>query len=100
MRLENEDDQTSVLTSIINLDLNVRQTESLINSFLSKTAPQTKPPKRMSPEMIALQNSFRERLSTRVDVQKSGEGGKIVIHYFSDEELNTIYDVIIGEDDK
>jgi len=98
LKLENEDDQTAVLQSVINLDLNVRQTIALIESTLNKRKPAAKPTRTMSPELVALQDRFRSRLGTRVDVQKGDNGGKVVIHYYSDEELNGIYDVIVGDE--
>ena len=99
LRLENKDDQAIVLQSILTLDLNVRQTVALINDTLNKQKPTPKPTKTLSPELVALQDRFRSRLGTRVDVQKGEKGGKVVIHYYSDEELNSIYDTIIGGED-
>ncbi|MCP4422890.1 MAG: stage 0 sporulation protein J, partial [Chloroflexi bacterium] len=43
-------------------------------------------------------NQFERSLGTRVNIQKSGKGGKVVIHYYSDEELQGIYESIVGEE--
>ncbi len=96
LRLENEDQQLGVLGSIISKDLNVRQTAALIDKMLNQKKPAPRPTKRKAPELVALQDSFRQALGTRVDVNRSGQGGKIVIHYYSDEELNAIFEQITG----
>jgi ParB family chromosome partitioning protein len=98
LRLDSSDDQTAVLKSIVELELNVRQTEILVAKMLSKVKPTPQPTRRMPAELVALQDSFRQKLGTRVDVQKSGKGGKVVIHFYSDEELNAIYENILGEE--
>ncbi|MCA9986726.1 MAG: ParB/RepB/Spo0J family partition protein [Anaerolineales bacterium] len=52
---------------------------------------------RLSPEMRDLQKQFRESLGTKVSLQPGadGKGGKLVIHYFSDEELQHIFETIV-----
>ncbi len=42
------------------------------------------------PFLESLENLLRNRLGTRVEVNKSTKGGKITIEFFSDEELNDI----------
>jgi ParB family chromosome partitioning protein len=59
--------------------------------------PQAKPRKTLPPELIDLQNQFEQSLGTRVNITKKRKGGQVIIDYYSDEELQTIYDVIVGE---
>ena len=99
LRLESEDQQISVLLTIASTGLNVRQTAALVDKLLAQKKPQPRPTRRQAPELIALQDSFRQALGTRVDVSKSGKGGKIVIHFYSDEELNALYDQIARDVD-
>lgn len=93
-----EEEKLVVLKSVVSHNLNVAQTVDLIRKLENKRKPTPKPTKQLAPEIVALQDNFRQRLGTRVDVQKSGKGGKVVIHFYSDEELNNIYDVIVGEE--
>ena len=44
------------------------------------------------PEVAALESELRGKLGTKVKVQKSGEGRKITIEFFSQEELNGFLD--------
>lgn len=51
--------------------------------------------RRGDPETIAKEDALRERLGTKVKIQRSGAGGSIVIHYYSAEELNEIINTIL-----
>jgi ParB family chromosome partitioning protein len=50
-----------------------------------------------SPETRELETRLRETLGTKVNLYRSRRGGRIVIHFFSEEELNAIYEAIVGE---
>lgn len=90
--------QNEVMGIVIKLELNVRQTEELVRKRLVTEKPAARPQKRQSPELRALQDQFRQHLSTKVDLQKNSKGqGTIVIHFYSDEELQAIYETIVRE---
>ncbi len=89
--------QTEIKDIILARDLSVRQTESLVEKRLKSEKPKAKPAKAVSPELIDLEDQFRVSLGTRVNIQPGPEGGKIIIHYYSDEELQKIYSVITGD---
>lgn len=90
--------QMAVMRNIIKNNLSVRQTEAIVRKMVEGVVPASKPVKRLSPELTSVEAQFRQSLGTRVNIQTSGKGGKVVIHYYSDEELQSIYDVIVGED--
>jgi ParB family chromosome partitioning protein len=48
-------------------------------------------------ELSSLESQFERSLGTHVNIQKSGKGGKVIIHFYSDEELQAIYEAIVGE---
>jgi ParB family chromosome partitioning protein len=85
--------------------LSVRQTEEAARRMSetpragthSKTSPRAK---RDEPEMPAatraLEEDFRRALGTKVQVFRSRKGGKIVVHFYSEEELEAIYSQIVG----
>ena len=87
--------QTAVLNSIVANSLSVRQTESLVSKMLAGKKPAAKRTQRKEPQLLSLEAQFRQRLGTKVDIQKKGKGGRVVIHYYSDEELQTIYEALI-----
>jgi ParB family chromosome partitioning protein len=90
--------QTAVMNSIISKDLSVRQVEEIVKKINSAQKPTPKPPSSLSAEWRHLQTQFRQSLGTRVDIQKGQKGGKLVIHFYSDEDLQALYEAIVEED--
>jgi len=89
--------QSAALHTILKNGLNVRQTEELVHKLSGQRAE--KPPRPAPPPAIqALEQRLRERLGTRVYLDHRQQGGRLVIHYYSDEELNTLLDLILGDD--
>jgi ParB family chromosome partitioning protein len=88
--------QGNVLHTILKNNLNVRQTEELVRR-LSGQRPSAQPPPEPSAEIQALEERLRSALGTRVRLNPRRNGGTITIHYYSDEELNTLLDVLLGD---
>lgn len=86
--------QRAALETVLNLGLNVRQTEALVQK-MSGEKPRTKSKPTASPEVIELENRLRSFFGTKVNLNKGKKGGSLVIHYYSDEELNAILDKIL-----
>ena len=97
LRLKTDDQIKWVLSSIINKDLNVAKTVNLIDTTLAGEKPSGKEKARISPELNDVQQQFRQHLGLKVDIAGSNKKGKIVIHYDSGEDLNTIYEHFISE---
>ena len=89
--------QIAALNTIIAKDLNVRQTEDLVRKLLGQKPKEKveKPP--LSPEFHALEERLRSHLGTKVNLSEGRKGGSITIHYYSDEELNALVGLILGE---
>ena len=47
-------------------------------------------PKRRSADLAALEEQLRGALGTKVDLTQGRSGGRVVIHFYSDEELEAI----------
>lgn len=98
-RLSSFDLQNNLLNQIIARKLSTVEIELLIERhLLTKQTPQKKTRTRPSAELMALETKFEQRLGTRVNIQKGKKGGKVVIHYYSDEDLQAIYETILGQD--
>jgi ParB family transcriptional regulator, chromosome partitioning protein len=98
LRLPNARLQIQAKDEIVRRGLNRRQTVKLVDNLLAaddKPAPRTEP---LTPELLALQEKFVETLGTRVNIEKLSDGGKVIIYYYSDEELQAIFDAIVDED--
>jgi ParB family chromosome partitioning protein len=95
--LPTPESQTAVMQTIVKNSLSVRQVEALVKKMLTGSKPKPKKAKSISPEMAALADEISQSLGTKVDLQQGAKGGKLVIHYYSDEELQAIYESIVGE---
>ncbi|MDH3942520.1 MAG: ParB/RepB/Spo0J family partition protein [Anaerolineae bacterium] len=81
--------QGASLKTVIDKQLNVRQTEALVRK-LKGVRPKRAVKTKASPEMQSIEGQLRDALGTKVVVNNTSKGGKIIIHYYSDEELNDL----------
>ncbi len=95
--LEKAAAQEAALKTVLNQDLNVRQTEQLVRRLLGRQDEGEQPSQRPSPEVRQLESRFREALSTKVSLKRKGDGGRLVIYFYSEEELAALYEHIVGE---
>ncbi len=95
------DDQLMINTAIkaAGGEWSVRETEQRVASLLALKSLERKQPKRsrLSNDIRHAQDKLRERLGTKVSFKGDDDRGKIVIEYFSKDELTNIYDLIMGE---
>ena len=89
--------QIAAMNQIIKLGLSVRQTETLVTNLMAESKPEAKPRRELSPELVDIQGQFEAALGTRVNIEKGAKGGRVVIHFYSDDDLNAIYESIVGE---
>jgi ParB family chromosome partitioning protein len=89
--------QEAALETVLARDLTVRQTEELVQKLNGKR-PSAVPQPALPPEYIDIEERLRSRLGTRVHLNRRGSGGTVVIHYYSDEELNNLMGLILGEE--
>jgi ParB family chromosome partitioning protein len=60
-----------------------------------ETGARTRP---LSPQDRDAVDKFQARLGTKVNLVRGKKGGRLVIHFYSEEELQAIYEAIIGEE--
>lgn len=83
--LEGEEKQLSMLHKILRHNLTVAQTDKEI-----KRLGGTKAAKAKDYFDRAKEDELSELLSTKVEIKRQGKGGKLVIDFYSEEELNDI----------
>jgi ParB family chromosome partitioning protein len=89
--------QDRVLDSVIGQDLSVRQTEELVRRLREPRPALADPPARPSdPDLERVEEDLRRALGTKVSLARSRRGGRIVIEYYSDEELGRLYERLTG----
>jgi ParB family chromosome partitioning protein len=88
--------QSASLQTVIRRALNVRQTEELVRRLTGqrRTSPARS---RHTPEETDLEARLRQSLGTRVSLRRGQRGGSLVIHFYSDEELNALVDRLLAE---
>ncbi len=99
-------DQYRLLKDIISKGYSVRQTEEMARRLNAEAATVGLFPNqekaRLSPaerETRELEEQFREALETKVALSRNNkDGGKLVIEFFSREELEKVYNKIVGPD--
>ena len=102
LAIDDNEQQYEVANQIFDEKLSVRETEKLVKDL--KTPKLKKEKKKVEHEFIYddLANKMREVMGTKVSISSKGNGkGKIEIEYYSDIELERMFDMImsIGKDD-
>jgi ParB family chromosome partitioning protein len=89
--------QDRVLDSVVGQELSVRQTEELVRR-LREPKPEAAGAlvRRTDPELERVEEDLRRSLGTKVSLARSRRGGRIVIEYYSDEELGRLYERLTG----
>jgi ParB family chromosome partitioning protein len=98
LSLKNKRNQLNALATIITRGLNVRQTETLVRQILmgEATPKPQRPP--LTPHDKSMLARFESKLGTKVELNRADEEtGKVIIHFYSQEELQAIFDAILGE---
>lgn len=90
--------QRKLLDEIVTAHLNVRETEFAARALVGhRIVPQRRDVALLGQEEKVWQRQLEEFLGTRVALQKQGEKGKIVVEFYSPEELRSILDKIMKE---
>lgn len=88
LAIENPEKQRALFELILKEELTVRETEEKARAVMVRS--HTRTPREATPEVMAKEEWLTEQLGTKVKIQPKGKGGKILIEYYSPEELNTI----------
>jgi ParB family chromosome partitioning protein len=92
--LESRESQIQVSRMVAARGLSVRETEKVVGSSL---AGKKRTPKTLGdPHWTALETRLQKRFGTKVHIHSKGKGGKVVIHYFSAQELDGIVEALLS----
>ncbi|MBR4944167.1 MAG: ParB/RepB/Spo0J family partition protein [Peptococcaceae bacterium] len=100
--------QSAFAQEVYQSNLSVREVEKMVKKAVDEghvtweteevlfQAPQKY--KKLPSELRTLQDQLAERLSTKVNIKKNRDGsGKLVIEYYSEEDLTRIFDALKGD---
>jgi ParB family chromosome partitioning protein len=104
LALTNPGQIENALVEIIQHDLNVRQTEALVKRLLAdpQQGPAEEPvaaTSQVQAHLAHMEDRFRAALGTRISLNRNPDGsGKLVVHFYSDSDLEAIYALIAGDE--
>jgi ParB family chromosome partitioning protein len=90
-----EESQLEAMKAVIAKGLSVRQTEELVRRWGRRSPGARAKREAMDVETRSLEDDFRRVLGTKVSLFRSKKGGKLVVYFYSEEELQGIYQVIV-----
>ncbi len=101
LSLENDSDKRILFGKIIGQGLSVRQSENIAKEMKGgiSSAAKTdfKPEPKKDPNLAALEQKLIERLGTKVQLKGGFSKGTISINYFSSEDLDRIFNLIVPD---
>ena len=84
--------QRAVLAVVLERGLSVRQTEELVRRKREEQPARER--RTLSPDLQDLEAQLRGVLATKVGIVRTRRGGRVVIDFYSDEELDRLYSII------
>jgi ParB family transcriptional regulator, chromosome partitioning protein len=84
--------QRALLDSILSAGSTVREAEEAARRGTVRRRRSARPA-----EVEELENRLREALRTKVELHRGRRGGRLVIHFYSDDELEAIYQALARE---
>jgi ParB family chromosome partitioning protein len=91
LSLEDGEAQTTLAVRIAAEGLSVRQTETLVKSYVAHPSARSTPvAKVLDPKLLQIEEALADALGTRVHVQRTRRKGKVVIEFGSKADLDRI----------
>lgn len=92
---DSSSEQKALMAETIKKGLSVRELERLIKRSSQESAPRKKSAKQENPAMKKVAEGMQKLLGTKVSIDPQKKGGRIVIEFYNNEELNRIVKHII-----
>ena len=100
--IEDVELQKKIANEVMDKSLSVRETETLVRKLLSDDPEKEKSKEKQKDKKTellykSLEDKIKSIMGTKVSIQKKSKNkGKIEIEYYSDEDLNRIYDLLMS----
>ncbi len=92
MLIDRPQEQETLFKEIIFKKLNVREAEGIARHIAVERAR-----KLIDQELIDIEGQFKEKLGTRVRIEKKDEGGRVTIDFFNKDDLRALLERIIAD---
>jgi ParB family chromosome partitioning protein len=89
---------------VVDRDLSVRETEELVRRLSFPNPESAAPNAGASPQASrpetrdSLEEELQRTLGTKVQITRSRRGGRLVIHFYDEDQLNGLLDALLGRD--
>ncbi len=97
LTIDDPDQQAALLEMILSRDLTVRQVEELARNYRQDKEIQSKRVTEKKSAHNSLTEGISKHLGTKVEIIPTAKGGRLAIYFYSDEELERLYEEITGE---
>jgi ParB family chromosome partitioning protein len=92
--IDDADTQAILADTIVKNNLNVRETEKLVNEKLHPKERRARKTVTKDVNILDIEEKLKSALGTKVDLQHRHNKGKIIIEYYSNDEFERIIDII------
>ncbi len=92
MLTDRPEEQSTLFKEITFKKLTVREAEAIARRIAYDKI--RKKERAFDPELVELENKLTETLGTRVQIERKDQGGKLVIDFFSNQDLRAILDLM------
>ena len=83
---------------IINEKMSVRQAEELVKKYKPQQKKRKQKKTQKIPEIIEMEENFQQRLGTKVKITGDLNSGKIIIEYYTSDDIERISEIIFGKE--
>lgn len=90
--------QTALLATVVARELNVRQAEELARRLKEPASTPARKARSSDPDLERLEADLRTSLGTKVTVTSGRRGGRITIEYYGNDDLERLYERLVGRD--
>jgi ParB family chromosome partitioning protein len=88
-------EQRRLWQRIVQAALTVREAESLARRG-PRPAPKRPPSRQAAADLDAIEEKLRSALGTKVELTRTGRGGRLTIHFYSDEEFDSLVERLLS----
>lgn len=92
--LRDEGEMRAALATVVRDKLSVRSTEQLVRER-AEARERREADRGAQEEIRAVEDALRAALGTRVSLTRRGEGGQLTIYFYSEEQLQVLYDLLV-----
>ena len=88
--------QVELAQRIVKGGLSVRESESLVSRSTRTESAEARQAAERDPNVVAAERTLQSAVGTKVRILQSKKGGRIELHFYSGEEMERVYELILG----